>query len=147
VCATLAVYYAIALTVVGLESGLAIGLSAGAVSFVPYLGTLGGASVAVGMAAFQFWPDWSRVAVVLGIFAVGQLLNDYVLTPNLVGDKVGLHPLWVLFALFAGGALFGFVGVVIAVPVSAVIGVLARFAIARYKESTFYRGTDAGGVD
>ena len=123
VCATLAVYYAIALTVVGLESGLTIGLTAGAVSFVPYLGTLGGASV-----------------------AVGQLLNDYVLTPNLVGDKVRLHPLWVLFALLAGGVLLGFVGVVIAVPVSAAIGVLARFAIARYKESALYRGKDAGGV-
>jgi len=83
---------------------------------------------------------------VLGIFAVGQLLNDYVLTPNLVGDKVRLHPLWVLFALLAGGALLGFVGVVIAVPVSAVIGVLARFGITRYKESALYRGTDAGGV-
>jgi predicted PurR-regulated permease PerM len=146
VCATLAVYYAMALTVVGLESGLVIGLAAGAVSFIPYLGTLGGASVAVGIAAFQFWPDWGRVAVVFGVFVVGQLLNDYVLTPNLVGDKVGLHPLWVLFALFAGGALLGFIGVVIAVPVSAVIGVLARFAIARYKESAFYRGSDAGGV-
>jgi len=146
VCATLAVYYAIALTVVGLESGLLIGLTAGAVSFVPYLGTLGGACVAVGVAAFQFWPDWRPVAVVLGIFAVGQLLNDYVLTPNLVGDKVRLHPLWVLFALLAGGALLGFVGVVIAVPVSAVIGVLARFGITRYKESALYRGTDAGGV-
>jgi predicted PurR-regulated permease PerM len=147
VCATLAVYYAIALTVVGLKSGLMIGLTAGAVSFVPYLGTLGGAAAAVGVAAFQFWPDWGRVSVVLGIFAVGQLLNDYVLTPNLVGDKVRLHPLWVLFALLAGGVLLGFVGVVIAVPVSAVIGVLARFAIARYKESAFYRGKDAGGVD
>jgi len=146
VCATLAVYYAIALTVVGLESGLVIGLTAGAVSFVPYLGTLGGASAAVGVAAFQFWPDWRPVALVLGIFAVGQLLNDYVLTPNLVGGKVRLHPLWVLFALLAGGVLLGFVGVVIAVPVSAVIGVLARFAIARYKESAIYRGKDAGGV-
>ena len=146
VCATLAVYYAIALTVVGLESGLVIGLVAGAVSFVPYLGTLGGAATAVGVAAFQFWPHWQRVAVVFGIFAVGQLLNDYVLTPNLVGDKVGLHPLWVLFALLAGGTLLGFVGVVIAVPVAAVIGVLARFAITRYKESDFYRGHLGGGV-
>ena len=82
----------------------------------------------------------------LAIFAVGQLLNDDVLTPNLVGDKVRLHPLWGLFARLAGGVLLGFVGVVIAVPVSAVIGVLARFAIARYKESAFYRGKDAGGV-
>src|SRR5262249_36586448 len=113
VCATLAVYYAIALTLVGLESGLLIGLTAGAVSFVPYLGTLGGATVALGVAAVQFWPDWRPVAVGLGIFAVGQLLNDYVLTPNLVGGKVRLHPLWVLFALLAGGVLLGFVGVLI----------------------------------
>jgi len=142
-CAMLAVYYAIALTLVGLESGFLIGLTAGAVSFVPYLGTLGGAVTAMGVSALQFWPDWWRIAVVFGIFAVGQMLNDYVLTPNLVGDKVGLHPLWVLFAFFAGGALFGLVGVLIAVPVSAVIGVLARFAISRYKESTLYRGRDA----
>jgi predicted PurR-regulated permease PerM len=147
VCATLAVYYAIALTLVGLESGLAIGLVAVAVSFVPYLGTLGGATAAVAVAAFQFWPQWERVAVVSGIFVVGQLLNDYVLTPNLVGDKVGLHPLWVLFALLAGGALLGFVGVVIAVPVAAVIGVLARFAIARYKQSDVYESRRPGGSD
>ena len=139
VCATLALYYALALTVVGLESGLLIGLTAGAISFVPYVGTLGGATAAVGVAVYQFWPEWGRVVVVAGIFAAGQMLNDYVLTPNLVGDKVGLHPLWILFALFAGGALLGFTGVVIAVPVAAVIGVLARFAIARYKESPFYR--------
>jgi len=77
--------------------------------------------------------------MVAGIFALGQALNDYVLTPNLVGEKVGLHPLWILFALFAGGALLGFAGVVIAVPVAAVIGVIARFAIAHYKESPLYR--------
>lgn len=139
VCATLALYYALALTVVGLESGLVIGLTAGAISFVPYVGTLGGATAAIGVAMYQFWPAWGRVIVVAGIFVVGQMLNDYVLTPNLVGDKVGLHPLWVLFALFAGGALLGFAGVVIAVPVAAVIGVLARFAIARYKDSPLYR--------
>jgi predicted PurR-regulated permease PerM len=143
VCAILALYYAVALTLVGLPSGLAIGLAAGAVSFVPYLGTLGGAAAAIGVAAYQFWPAWGRIVVVGGIFAAGQLLNDYVLTPNLVGDKVGLHPLWVLFALFAGGALLGFAGVVIAVPVSAVIGVLARFAIGQYKESSLYRGDAA----
>jgi predicted PurR-regulated permease PerM len=146
VCATLAVYYAVALTLVGLESGLVIGLTAGAVSFVPYLGTLGGAATAIGVAAYQFWPDGVRIATVFGIFALGQLLNDYVLTPTLVGDKVGLHPLWVLFAIFAGGALLGLVGVMIAVPASAVVGVLARFALARYKESSLYRGRDAGDV-
>jgi len=139
VCATLALYYALALTVVGLDSGLVIGLTAGAVSFVPYVGTLGGACVAIGVAAYQYWPEWGRVVLVAGIFALGQALNDYVLTPNLVGEKVGLHPLWILFALFAGGALLGFAGVVIAVPVAAVIGVIARFAIAHYKESPLYR--------
>jgi predicted PurR-regulated permease PerM len=151
VCATLAVYYATALTLVGLESGLLLGLLAGAVSFVPYLGTLGSAGLAVGVAAFQFPPDWGRVALVFAIFVLGELLNDYVLTPNLVGDKVGLHPLWVLFAILVSGALFGVAGVVIAVPVSAVIGVLMRFVIARYRESDFYTGRvggpAAGGVD
>jgi predicted PurR-regulated permease PerM len=148
VCTTLAVFYAIALTLVGLESGLLIGLTAGAVSFVPYLGTLGGAGIAFAVSAFQFWPDWGRAFFVLGIFAVGQLLNDYVITPNLVGDKVRLHPLWLLFALLAGGALLGFVGVVIAVPLAAVIGVLARFTIARYKQSALYRGRNqANPVD
>jgi len=140
VCATLALYYATALTILGVESGLVIGLIAGAVSFVPYLGTLGGAAAAVGVAAYQFWPHWGRIVAVFGVFALGQFLNDYVLTPKLVGDKVGLHPLWVLFALFSGGALLGFAGVVIAVPAAAVIGVLARFAIARYRESPLYGG-------
>ena len=116
------------------------------VSFVPYLGTLGGATTAIGVAAYPFWPDWVRIAVVAAIFALGQFFNDSVLTPNLVGDKVGLHPLWVLFALFAGGALLGFVGVVIAVPVSAAVGVLARFAIARYKESLLLPRHDAGNA-
>jgi predicted PurR-regulated permease PerM len=87
------------------------------------------------MAAVQFWPSWGRIVTVLAIFGAGQLLQDYVLTPRLVGDRVGLHPLWVIFGVLAGGALFGFVGVLVAVPACAVIGVLARFAIGRYKRS------------
>jgi len=144
VCTTLALYYAIALTLVGLESGLLIGLVAGMVSFIAYLGTLGSAAIAVTVAVFQFWPDWWRIAAVGAIFAGGEVMNDYVLTPNLVGDKVQLHPLWVLFAVFVGGSLFGFVGVITAIPVSAVIGVVARFAASRYEESALYRGDDAG---
>jgi predicted PurR-regulated permease PerM len=95
----------------------------------------------VGVALYQFWPSWPRIAAVAGIFFAGQILLDYVLTPKLVGDRVGLHPLWVIFGVFAGGALFGFVGVLLAVPACAVIGVLVRFAIGRYRESTLYLGS------
>lgn len=140
VCAALAAFYALALSLAGLDFGLTIGLAAGAVSFVPYVGTLFGLVASVGVALFQFWPDWLRVALVFGIFVTGQVLSDYLLTPWLVGDRVGLHPLWVMFGVLAGGALFGFVGMLVAVPACAVIGVLARFAIERYRTSTLYRG-------
>jgi predicted PurR-regulated permease PerM len=140
VCLVLALFYAVALTVVGLDFGLVIGLTAGVVSFIPYVGTAIGLVSSVGVATVQFWPHWGRIAIVLGIFVGGQVVSDYVLLPRLVGDRVGLHPLWVIFGLFAGGALFGFVGMLIAVPACAVIGVLARFAIGRYKGSTLYLG-------
>ena len=141
VCLVLAAFYSIALSLVGLDFGLVIGLTAGAVSFVPYLGFAIGIVSSVGVALYQFWPDWFRVAVVLGIFLGGQLATDYWLTPRLVGTQVGLHPLWVIFAVFAGAALFGFVGMLVAVPACAAIGVLTRFAIAQYKASELYRGT------
>jgi predicted PurR-regulated permease PerM len=140
VCLALGLFYAAALSLAGLDFGLVIGLAAGAISFVPYAGTLAGLVASVGVALYQFWPAWIRVAVVLGIFVAGQILSDYVLTPRLVGDRVGLHPLWVVFAVLAGGALFGFVGMLVAVPACAAIGVLARFAIERYKASVLYRG-------
>ena len=142
VCLVLVLFYALALTIVGLDFGLVIGLTAGAVSFVPYLGFLIGLASSVGVALYQFWPQWGWVLAVLGIFLFGQVMTDYVLTPRLVGGQVGLHPLWVIFAVFAGAALFGFVGMLIAVPTCAVIGVIARFAIARYKASAFNRGTE-----
>lgn len=142
VCLALGAFYALALSLVGLDFGLIIGLSAGAVSFVPYLGVIFGLVSSVGVALYQFWPDWIPVAVVLGIFLVGQILSDYVLTPRLVGERVGLHPLWVIFGVLAGGALFGFVGVLLAVPACAVIGVLVRFAIGRYRTSPLYLGDD-----
>jgi predicted PurR-regulated permease PerM len=141
VCAALAVFYGVALSAVGLDFALLIGLVAGGLSFVPYLGAGLGLASSLGVALYQFWPDWVRVLVVLGIFMAGQIVSDYVLTPRLVGDRVGLHPLWVIFGVFAGGALFGFAGMLLAVPACAVIGVLARFALARYQASPLYTGT------
>lgn len=143
VCITLGAFYAVALSVVGLNFGLTIGLIAGGISFIPYVGTFVGLVTSVGVAAVQFWPDWVMIAVVLGVFFTGQILTDYVLTPRLVGDRIGLHPLWVIFGLFAGGALFGFLGILLAMPVCAAIGVLTRFAIAQYKESELYLGERA----
>lgn len=140
VCLTLAAFYAVTLSIVGLNFGLTIGLIAGAISFIPYVGTFVGLVTSVGVAALQFWPDQIMIAVVLGVFMAGQVLTDYVLTPRLVGDRIGLHPLWVIFGLFAGGALFGFVGILLAMPVCAAIGVLMRFAIGQYKDSELYLG-------
>jgi predicted PurR-regulated permease PerM len=139
VCLFLAAAYGIALTVVGLQFGLVIGIGAGLISFIPFLGALAGFLVGVGLALFQF-SEWTPIAAVAGIFVVGQVLEGNVLTPRLVGGRIGLHPVWVLFALFAGGALFGFVGVLLAVPVAASIGVLGRFAVARYLGSGLYLG-------
>ena len=140
VCAALSLFYAVALSLVQLDFGLVIGLTAGALSFVPYLGFAVGLVSSVGVALWQFWPDWLRVVLVLIIFLTGQVVSDYVLTPRLVGERTRLHPLWVIFSVFAGGALFGFVGMLLAVPACAAIGVLARFALARYQESEAYRG-------
>ena len=142
VCLVLGLFYATALSVVGLDFGLFIGLAAGTVSFIPYVGTVFGLVTSVGVALYQFWPRWAMVVVVLGIFVAGQLLSDYVLTPRLVGDRIGLHPLWVIFGVLTGGELFGFVGMLLAVPACAVIGVLARFGIEQYRASALYRGAD-----
>jgi predicted PurR-regulated permease PerM len=141
VCALLAAFYGVALTLVGLDFGLLIGIAAGALSFVPYLGALVGFGASVGMALVQFWPDWLRVAIVGGIFVFGNVVSDYVVTPRVVGDRIGLHPLWVLFGFFAGAALFGFVGMLVAVPACALIGVVTRFALGHYEASALYRGS------
>ena len=138
VCAVQSLFYAIALSLAGLEFGFVIGLGAGVLSFVPYLGASVGLVVSVGTALVQFWPRWPRMLVVAAIFVGGNLVADYVLTPRLVGGRVRLHPVWVLFGMFAGGALLGFVGLLISVPASAAVGVLARFAIERYKRSPLY---------
>ena len=144
VCAALAAFYGIALSLAGLDYGLTIGLATGALSFIPYVGTIFGLGSSVGVAFLQFWPDWIRVAVILGVFLAGQLLADYVLTPRVMGSRLAVHPLWLIFGLFAGGSLFGFVGMLLSVPATAAIGVLTRFFIGRYKESSLYRG--AGGA-
>lgn len=137
VCLILATYYGIALTLAGIASGLALGLLIGVLAIIPILGVTTGLALSVAMAASQYG-TWTSVLVVLGIFAVGQLTEANVLTPKLIGDRVHLHPVWVIFALFAGGTLYGFVGVLVAVPAAAVIGVLARFALARYRASSLY---------
>jgi predicted PurR-regulated permease PerM len=147
VCLLLGAIYAVGLTVAGLEFGLVIGLLAGLLSFIPFVGTIFGFVASLGLAVVQF-DDWVRIAIVAGIFVVGQVLEGNIFTPRLVGDKVGLHPVWVIFALLAGGALFGFVGILLAVPVAATVGVLVRFLLAHYLESELYGGggpTDGPG--
>lgn len=140
VCLVLGTFYAIALMLAGLNYGLVIGAIAGAVTFIPYVGALIGGALAIGVALFQFWGDWLSIGIVAGIFAIGQFLEGNVITPKLVGNSVGLHPVWLLFALSAFGAVFGFVGMLVAVPVAAALGVLARFGIEQYKQSRLYTG-------
>ena len=132
--------YAIALTALGLNFGLLIGLFAGLIGFIPYVGSLVGLVLSVGVAFVQFWPEWQWVAAVAGVFFVGQIIEGNILQPKLVGGSVGLHPVWLMFALFAFGYLYGFVGLLIAVPAAAAIAVLVRFALARYMASPVYRG-------
>jgi predicted PurR-regulated permease PerM len=142
VCVLLGAFYAIGLTLSGLQFGLVVGLTAGLLSFIPFVGTMVGFVASFGLALVQF-DDWMRIGIVVAIFVVGQVVEGNVLTPKLVGDRVGLHPVWVIFALLAGGALFGFVGILLAVPVAAVLGVLIRYLLSRYLESGYFLG--AGG--
>lgn len=139
-CLVLGVFYAIGLTLTGLNFGILIGLFAGLISFIPYIGSLVGLVLSVGVAIVQFWPDYWMIGAVLLVFVVGQFLEGNVLQPRLVGKSVGLHPVWLMFALFAFGALFGFVGLLIAVPAAAAVAVLVRFALNRYLESPLYVG-------
>src|SRR5262249_25450511 len=124
---------------VGLNYGLIVGLLAGLLSFIPYVGTITGFFTSMGLAFAQF-SDPKSIGLVFPIFIAGQIVEGYVLTPRLVGDRIGVHPVWVIFALLAGGALFGFVGVLLGLPAAAVVGVLTRFALARYMDSPYYRG-------
>ncbi|MBT1155107.1 AI-2E family transporter [Aminobacter anthyllidis] len=139
-CLVLGVMYAVGLTLTGLNFGVLIGLFAGLISFIPYVGSMVGLVLSVGVAFVQFWPDWTMVVAVAAVFFVGQFIEGNILQPRLVGKSVGLHPVWLMFALFAFGALFGFVGLLVAVPAAAAIAVLVRFAIGRYLESPLYHG-------
>jgi predicted PurR-regulated permease PerM len=139
-CIILGLLYAAGLTIVGLNFALLIGLFAGLISFIPYVGSLVGLVLALGVAIVQFWPDWLMVGAVALVFVIGQFIEGNILQPKLVGQSVGLHPVWLMFALFAFGALFGFVGLMVAVPAAAAVGVLVRFAISRYMASPLYRG-------
>lgn len=140
VCVILGTYYAIALMIAGLNFGLVVGFVAGLISFIPYVGALVGGMLAIGLAIFQFWGEWVSIGIIAGIFALGQFFEGNILTPKLVGSSVGLHPVWLIFALSVFGSLFGFVGMLVAVPVAAMLGVVTRYAIERYKESRLYRG-------
>ncbi len=140
VCLILGTFYAVALMIVGLQFGLVAGLVAGLLTFIPYVGALVGGVLSVGLALVQFWGEWWMILIVAAIFQVGQLVEGNILTPNLVGSSVGLHPVWLLFALSAFGSLFGFVGMLVAVPVAAAIGVLVRFGIEQYQDGLLYNG-------
>jgi predicted PurR-regulated permease PerM len=137
VCAIFGLYYAICLSILGLDFGLIVGLAVGVLIFIPFLGALSGGLIAAMLAAAQFG-DWAHPLWVGGIFLVGQTLEGNVVTPKLVGDQVNLHPVWIIFSLLAFGALFGLTGVVVAVPFAAVLGVLLRFLLQRYLESPLY---------
>jgi len=140
VCAILGTFYAVALILAGLQFGLIVGAIAGLVTFIPYVGALIGGTLALGLALYQFWGEWVHIGIVAAIFAVGQFMEGNVITPRLVGKSVGLHPVWLLFALSAFGTVFGFVGMLVAVPVAAALGVLARFGVGQYLKSRLYQG-------
>ncbi|HUD52728.1 AI-2E family transporter [Parvibaculum sp.] len=142
VCLFLGTFYAVGLSAAGLTFGLVVGIMTGILSFIPYLGTVTGFVVSVMLACFQFWPDFVSIGIVIGIFVAGQFIEGNFLQPKLIGDKIRLHPVWVMFALFAFSSLFGFVGALLAVPVAAAIGVLARFGVASYEHSRLYRGAE-----
>jgi len=143
VCLILGTYYAVALMLVGLQFGLVVGFVAGALTFIPYVGAILGGVLAIGLALFQFWGEWISLGLVAGIFVLGQVIEGNLLTPKLVGSSVGLHPVWLIFALSVFGSLFGFVGMLVAVPLAAALGVLMRFLTEQYRESRLYRGQSA----
>jgi predicted PurR-regulated permease PerM len=142
VCLVLGTYYAVTLMLVGLQFGLVVGFVAGALTFIPYVGAFVGGALAIGLGLFQFWGEWVSLGLVAGIFVLGQVIEGNVLTPKLVGSSVGLHPVWLIFALSVFGTLFGFVGMLVAVPVAAALGVIARFLIENYKDSRLYQGLE-----
>ena len=140
VCVIQGLYYAITLMLAGLNYGIIVGFIAGLVSFIPYVGAVVGGGLAVGLALFQFWGDWIIIGIIALIFLIGQVLEGNFLTPKLVGNSIGLHPVWLIFALSVFGGLFGFVGMLLAVPVAAIVGVVTKFFLEKYKLGSLYRG-------
>ena len=147
VCLVLGIYYATALSLIGLEFGLIIGFIAGLVSFIPYVGALLGGVLAIGLALIQFWGDFELVALVVGVFIIGQIFEGNILTPKLVGNSVGLHPVSLILALSLFGAFFGFIGLLLAVPLAASAGVILRFLIKKYKLSRLFLGENGSKPD
>lgn len=145
VCLFLGTFYAIALMAIGLQFGFLIGIVAGLISFVPYVGSIVGFALSMGIAIFQFWDDRFWILATAGIFFFGQFVEGNILSPNLIGKSVGLHPVWLILALSVFGTLFGFSGLLVAVPVSAALGVISRFLVQRYLESSLYTGREPPG--
>ncbi|SMX49450.1 AI-2E family transporter [Maliponia aquimaris] len=143
VCLILGTYYALMLWLVGLQFGPVVGVIAGVLTFIPYVGAIVGGALAIGLALFQFWGEWWWILAVYAIFQSGQFVEGNILTPNLVGSSVGLHPVWLLLALSVFGSLFGFVGLLVAVPLAAALGVVARFLAGQYLGSRLFLGLAA----
>jgi predicted PurR-regulated permease PerM len=140
VCLFLGLWYGIGLTLIGLDFGFLIGVIAGVLSFIPYVGSLTALVLSIGVSLVQGWPSLTLFLEALAVVLVGQFLEGNVISPKLVGGSIGLHPVWLMFALFAFGSLFGFTGLLIAVPTAAALGVLARHLIGLYLKSQLYRG-------
>jgi predicted PurR-regulated permease PerM len=136
ICLVLACYYGLALHLIKLNHGVLIGLFAGLISFIPYLGSFAGLLLSICVALLQFWPSWTEIPIILAIFISGQAIADYALAPYLIASRVHLNPVWVMFAIAAFGYLFGFVGLILAVPLAAAIGVVIRFAAKHYVEAS-----------
>ncbi|MGV8854806.1 MAG: AI-2E family transporter [Devosia sp.] len=142
-----AVYYATALSLLGLNFGLAVGLISGLLSFVPFMGFALGFALSIGIALVQFWPNYWMVVAVAAIYMGWQFIEGNILYPKLVGSSININPVWLMFALLAFGALFGFVGLLLAVPLAAIVGVLVRFGVAKYKASVLYNGYNSTALD
>jgi len=140
VCLILGLFYGASLTIIGLNFGLLIGLFSGLISFIPFVGSIIGFLLSVGVALVQFWPEYLPIMLCAVTFFMGQFMEGNILQPKLVGEKIGLHPVWLMFALFAFGSLFGFTGMLVAVPAAAAVGVVIRFGLGRYLESELYKG-------
>lgn len=143
VCIILGIYYAVTLSAIGLNYGLLIGVVTGLLAFVPFVGWALGFMTATAVAVIQFWPEMVPIMLVVGVFLSAQALDAGFLSPTIVGSKIGLHPVWLIFALFVFSYLFGIVGTLVAVPLAAALGVVIRFALDVYLKSPVYRGAPA----